>query len=56
MGKKKSKPVPKKVGTWFQKKADKLIKVTPSTHRTLKIEAAKQGESIGELITRLVKK
>lgn len=31
-----------------------MIKVTPSTHRSLKIEAAKRGESIGEMITHLV--
>lgn len=52
----KTKTVPMKVGNGTSNRAEKLIKVTPSTHRTLKIEAAKREESIGELITHLVEK
>jgi hypothetical protein len=47
----KTKPTPK-AGS----RAEKLIKVTPSTHRALKIQAAERDESIGELITHLVEK
>lgn len=36
--------------------AEKLIKVKESTHRLLKIEAAKQGKSIGELLTTFAEK
>lgn len=31
--------------------ADKLIKVKTKTHRLLKIKAAKEGKTIGELLT-----
>lgn len=30
--------------------ADKLIKVTPKTHRLLKIKAANEGSTIGDLL------
>lgn len=38
------------------KKADKMVKVDGETHRRLKVEAAQQGTSIGELIKQRAKK
>jgi hypothetical protein len=41
----------KKAKTVERDVADKLIKVKTTTHRLLKIKAAKEGKTIGELLT-----